>query len=324
MIDLDELQALLGPGAVPARRALTGEAGIAMPAFTDHHVHLHLIDRSGLAAGGIAAVVDLGGDPASLARLPRAAVPRVTYAGAFLTAPSGYPIGRGWAPDAVSRSVTDASPDPGIAGGARTRVDEQADAGAALIKVALNAAAGPVFDRRTLDAVVAAARARGLPVVAHVEGDGMALLAIDAGVDALAHTPFTELLDAGLIERAAASGQIWISTLAIHAEGSGELQQAIANLQRFAAAGGRVLYGTDLGNGDQPLGVGARELRRLQAAGLHAAELVRTLADPWPVAFPPAGVATFVAGAVPGDEHAFADWLAGARVVPLEELVQRS
>ena len=83
-------------------------------------------------------------------------------------------------------------------------MSEQQAFGASVIKVALNADAGPVFDRGTLDAIVAAAHERGLPVVAHVEGDGMTRLAVEAGVDALAHTPFTERVDDVLVARAVA------------------------------------------------------------------------------------------------------------------------
>ena len=193
-----ELRELLGPRAAVARRAMTGEHGVALPPFIDHHVHVHLIDEELLPAGGIAGVVDLGGDPVEFARRPPDGIPRVAYAGAFLTAPGGYPAGRSWAPDAIVREITDASLHAGVRGGAGTAVDEQATFGASIIKVALNASAGPVFDSATLGAIVARAHERGLPVVAHVEGAGMTRLAVDAGVDALAHTPFTEAVDIDL------------------------------------------------------------------------------------------------------------------------------
>lgn len=315
------LRALLGPRAAPGRRALTGEHGVSLPPFIDHHVHLHLIDEGGLAAGGIAAVVDLGGDPVSLARRPKSSIPRVAYAGAFLTAPAGYPASRSWAPDAVVREVSDPSTHPGVHAGAATVVDEQAAFGASVIKVALNADSGPIFDPLTLRAVVASARQRRLPVVAHVEGAGMTLLALDTGVDVLAHTPFTETLEAALIGRAARAGQRWISTLDIHRDDPEARRVSQENLAAFVAAGGRVLYGTDLGNGDQPVGVNSGELEALHRTGVRGPALIDALTDPWPGFAQSSAVATFIPGDVPGTVDEVPRWLGSATVVPTEELV---
>lgn len=318
-IDPFALRELAGPAARTCRRAITGEPGVSLPPFIDHHVHLHLIDEHALPAGGIAGVVDLGGDPVGFARRGDA-MPHVSYAGAFLTAPGGYPVGRPWAPDAITRIVTGPSSHPGEPGGAATAVDEQASFGASVIKVALNSAVGPVLDAETLAAIVSSARAHGLPVVAHVEGDGMTRLAVDAGVDALAHTPFTEDLDPTLIARAAASGQRWISTLDIHAADPESARRSDANLRAFLGAGGSVLYGTDLGNGDRRVGVLAGELAALDRAGLRGGALVDVLCDPWP-AVPFEGVSTFLPGPPPDSLDAVAPWLGRAIVVPSEELV---
>ncbi|TDN90840.1 hypothetical protein [Microbacterium sp. BK668] len=312
---------LLGPGAAPGRRALTGEHGTVLPPFTDHHVHLHLLDEHRLAPHGIAAAVDLGGDPVALARRPKQGFPLLSYAGAFLTAPGGYPLGRPWAPAAIAREVTDASTAPGVPGGARTRVDEQAGCGASVIKVALNAAAGPVLDRDTLDAVVSCAHERGLPVVAHVEGERMTRLALDAGIDVLAHTPFSERLGLRLMARAAAA-QVWISTLEIHAGDPDAAANAEANLSAFREAGGRILYGTDLGNGDRPAGVQPGELAALDRAGVRGAALIAALADPWPGTEATHAVATFVPGEPPATLDEIPAWLAAATVVPEEEVVR--
>ncbi len=244
----------------------------------------------------------------------------MAYAGAFLTAPGGYPSARPWAPPEIWRAVGDASTHPGVAGGAATTVDEQATCGASVIKVALNADAGPVFDPATLAAIVASAHAHGLPVVAHVEGDGMPRLALDAGVDVLAHTPFTEALEPALIARAAAAGQRWISTLDIHRDEPGYAATAEDNLAAFVRAGGRVLYGTDLGNGDLPAGINERELRALDRAGIRGDALIAALTDPWPADASPSGVSTFIPGPPPTTLDDVAAWLAGATVVPSEEL----
>lgn len=317
--DAVELRALLGQDAVPCRRGISGEPGVALPAFTDHHVHLHLIDADALAAHGIAAVLDLGGDPVVLARREQS-MPRVAYAGAFLTAPGGYPVGRVWAPAAAIREVRDPSAHPGVPGGARTAVDEQASFGASVIKVALNQAAGPVPDAATLATIVASAREQGLPIVAHAEGAGMVRLAVEAGVDALAHTPFTDAVDEDVIARAVQAGQRWITTLHIHC-GSPAHEMAVANLARFAAAGGHVLYGTDLGNGDLAVGVNARELAAIDEAGIRGPDLVATLTDPWPFTERSSAVATFVPGDGPPDLDAVPAWLGNAVVVPAEELI---
>ncbi len=301
------------------RRALTDETGTALPAAIDHHVHLHLIDGSRLAGRGIAGVVDLGGDPVALARRP-AGLPHVAYAGAFLTAPGGYPEGRSWAPAAIVRAVTDASRHPGVAGGARTAVDAQADAGAQVIKVALNADAGPVVSDDVLAAILDSAAARGLPVVAHAQGAGQVERAVDAGVSALAHAPFDGPVSRRLIARAVSAGQAWISTLDIHRGAS--RHRAVANLRAFAARGGRVLYGTDLGNGDLPVGVNRRELLALHEAGVRGDALVAALTDPWPATRRSDAVATFVPGPASTDEADLPSWLARATVVPTEELTR--
>lgn len=305
--------------AWPVRRALTAEAGSALPAFVDHHVHLHLIDSGSLARRGIAAVVDLGGDPAALARRPEG-LPRIAFAGAFVTVPGGYPDGRFWAPRSVVRFVTDASRHPGVHDGARTAVDEQADAGAKVIKVALHADAGPVLTDEALAAVVASATERGLPVVAHAQGPGQVDRAIAAGVSVLAHTPFDAPVSRRTLARAVAAGQAWISTLDIHR--GADRARAIANLRAFAARGGRVLYGTDLGNGSLPVGVNRRELLALTAAGVRGDALVAALTDPWPRTTPLDAVSTFVAGDTPTDDDEVATWLSHATVVPTEELTR--
>ncbi|MUN07525.1 amidohydrolase family protein [Agromyces luteolus] len=336
----------LGPLARRVRRSLNGdhpgETGVMLPPLIDHHVHLQLADAAPAVAHGIAAVVDLGADPGAIATIARAdGLPHVRYAGAFLTARGGYPAGRPWAPagsvrelDAVSGEADDVRErrHHALSGPVEAAVDEQRRFGASVVKVALNSAAGPVFDRATLDAIVGAARATGLPVAVHAEGAGMAELAIDAGADVLVHAPFTERLDDDVVARAAAAGQAWISTLAIHVRDDASVAEtAIDNLRRFHAAGGRVLYGTDAGNGELDPGVNHVEVAALVRAGLAASAVVAALADPWPertTGWADAGVATFVPDPAPADDDlvdpdAVARWLATARLVPTEELEPR-
>ncbi len=330
----------LGPHARRMRRSLNGDhpgqVGTMLPPFIDHHVHLQLGDADAWVRGGLAGVVDLGGNPATVAAIAGARpLPHVRYAGAFLTAPGGYPGGRPWCPAGAVReipSVSDAATasraHDALPGAVTAAVDEQLRFGASVIKVALNATTGPVFDLPTLRAIVAAAHAVELPVAVHAEGAGMAALAIDGGADVLVHAPWNERLDDGLVRRAASAGQAWISTLAIQVRDDADAAAvAIDNVRRFHGAGGRVLYGTDLGNGDLAEGVNAAELAALARAGLAASDLVAALTDPWPAVPNPSdpvidGVATFVPGVPPGasDTDAVAAWLATGRIVPTEEL----
>ncbi|MGW9630302.1 amidohydrolase family protein [Agromyces sp. NPDC055520] len=306
-----------------------GETGTMLPPLIDHHVHLMLVGPDELRESALAGVVDLGGPLDAIAAYARrGGVPHIAFAGSFLTAPGGYPLDRPWAAPGSVREISVAAGDERAAlpSAAETAVGEQLAFGASVIKVVLNAVAGPVLDAATLAAVVTSAHDAGVQVVAHVEGDGMSRLAIDAGVDALAHTPFTERLDDELIARAVAAGQRWISTLFVAGYGRATPEAAIAleNLGRFHAAGGRVLYGTDLGNGEQPLGVNPAELALLIDAGLEASALVDALTDPWPaaadaIAFDGA-VASFVPGAPPARLDALPAWLASARIHPAEDL----
>ncbi|GAA0798162.1 amidohydrolase [Spirilliplanes yamanashiensis] len=269
-----------------------------LPALRDAHVHSALADLAAVRRGGIAAVTDLGGVPADLARLGGPGLPVVRYAGAFLTAPGGYPSDRAWAPPGCWRFVRSPAD-------AAEAAAEQRAAGATLLKVCLNADAGPVPDRATVAAVVAA----GLPVVAHAQGPGMVELALDAGVPRLAHTPWTGPLDDGLL-RACAARQVWISTLAIH--GGGDRDAALRNLRLFLGHGGEVRYGTDLGNGPQPPGVNPHEVRALQSAGLSPDDVLAamTAVDPDDLPAPDC----VVPGGLDLGPARFADSLATARV----------
>jgi hypothetical protein len=250
---------------------------VVLGAPTDAHGHLGLVDRDAVARSVLGRIVDLGGDltaPRVLAG-PLGIPPLIVeVAGPFLTAPGGYPSDRGWADPAWVRQVADAE-------AGASAIDEIADAGATRVKVAGNSMAGPTFDDRMLAALVIHATRRGLPVVVHVEGPGEAVRALRAGARFLAHAPFTELLSRREIAEHAAR-VTWISTLAIHPAGSAERATAVENVAAFHAAGGRVLYGTDMGNGSSPAGLNPAELDALRDAGLTTSDLLVALdlADP--------------------------------------------
>jgi imidazolonepropionase-like amidohydrolase len=148
---------------------------------------------------------------------------------------------------------------------------------AAVVKVTLNAEAGPVLPDDVLRTIVTTAHEHGLRVVAHVEGRGQPQRAARAGVDCFAHAPWTPLSDDEL--RAMVGRVDIISTLDMHGRGRyrKDFETALDNLRRFAAPGGTVIYGTDLGNAITTTDLNLREVDALRAAGLRGARLLRAL-----------------------------------------------
>jgi imidazolonepropionase-like amidohydrolase len=126
--------------------------------------------------------------------------------------------------------------------------------------------------------VCESAHARGLAVTAHVQGPGQVDRALGAGVDELAHCPWTERLPEETVAALARRTGI-VSTLDIHSYGrrTPALHAALDNLRRFAEAGGRVRYGTDLGNGPIPPGIDPREVALLAEAGLDTPAILRAM-----------------------------------------------
>jgi imidazolonepropionase-like amidohydrolase len=184
----------------------------------------------------------------------------------MLTAPGGYPTKASWAPPGTGRVV--GSPDTAAAA-----VDEVADAGSVIVKVALNAAAGPTLDLPTLAAIVSAAHDRSLKVTGHVFGLEELHKALDAGMDELAHMLMSsEEIPDETIDRMVQADMCVVPTLSVRY--GRDRRTAIDNLRRFAERGGTIVYGTDLGNqGPQP-GIDRREIKAMAAAGLDGRRIL--------------------------------------------------
>ncbi|PPF90465.1 hydrolase [Clavibacter michiganensis] len=247
--------------------AVVGRLDLAISdGVVDRHVHLGLVEHAALAGSPVTAVVDLGWDPAEIARI--AARPPVgvdvRYAGPFHTALSGYPTDRAWAPAAAVREVARAED-------AAAAVAEARAGGSGAVKIVLHDG-GPLLADDVLAALVDAAHAAGLPAAVHAEGAGQAARAIRAGADVLVHVPWIERLDDATLRESAARDVLWISTLAIH-DGT-DLATALENARGYVALGGRIAYGTDLGNGDLPVGLNAREVELLGEVGLRGPALL--------------------------------------------------
>jgi imidazolonepropionase-like amidohydrolase len=262
---------------VPAEAEVLSVGGFLMPAAADRHVHIGLSDPAAVLRRGVTAVRDLGWPPdhifpmADASELSSFKGPLVLAAGPMLTAPGGYPAGAPWAPEGTAREL-DGPQDAAAA------VGELAVLGATAVKVSLNAEAGPTPTDAELASICDAAHAADLMVTAHAQGGGQVERALGAGVDELAHTPWTQRLSEELITAAASRMRI-VSTLDIHSFGrdTPALHVALDNLRRFHEAGGEVVYGTDLGNGPIPAGIDTHELELLAAAGLAADEVLQAL-----------------------------------------------
>lgn len=270
------IAAVGGPGEVELpEAAVTVDASdlTLLPGFVDAHVHIGLSDPRAVVRGGVTTVRDLAWPPQKIWPLVAASTdpsfdgPLILAAGQMLTAPNGYPTRTTWAPRGTGRVVNGP-------GDARTAVDEQADSGASVIKVALNAEAGPTLDEGVLSAIVAAAHERGLKVTGHVFGLAELRKALRSRIDELAHALISpEHIPDALLAEMVDSELAVVPTLSIFFDR--DLDIAVANIRRFVGAGGRVVYGTDLGNAGPRPGIDHREIGALARAGLSGIDIVR-------------------------------------------------
>lgn len=233
-------------GATAASRTVDG--GVLLPGFVDAHVHLTLSDPLAVARRGVTTVVDLGA-PSSVAFRPAPPL-RCHAAGPLITARRGYPT-RSWGRAGYGLEVDDER-------SARDAVAFLVDAGASIIKVAVEPGEPPVLAPSLLHTVVDEAHRRNVRVAAHALRRAAVRDAIDAGADILAHSP-VEPLDQTLVSTIATRGTIVISTV----RAFGASAAAIDNLTALANAGAPVAYGTDLGNGAIEPGIDAREIALL-------------------------------------------------------------
>lgn len=132
----------------------------------------------------------------------------------------------------------------------------------------------PTLTRAQVRAIVTAAHARKLSVRAHVTQPGELAVAIESGVDVIAHTPIASVPDA-LLREAAKAGVILVSTVALwkDAKLSGI---AAENLARYVRMGGRIAIGSDYPNWPEA-GLPMEELRLLARAGIPPRTLLSAL-----------------------------------------------
>ena len=257
----------------PEGAALVDATGFTLiPGFLDSHVHIGLATPADVLQGGVTTVRDLAWPPGDIWSLSSQSKdehwpgPEILAAGQMLTVPEGYPLRAQWAPDGTGRAIRSTAE-------ARDAVEEQADSGACVIKVALNELVGPTLDAATLQAIVEAAHERGLRVTGHVYGLSELHKALDAGMDELAHMLMSsEPIPATTVNWMVSQSMTIVPTLSCF---FGDDQMiAIENLRSFVTAGGQYVYGTDLGNQGPRPGIDPREVDALARAGLSGSDIV--------------------------------------------------
>lgn len=244
-----------------------------IPGFIDAHVHIALADPRDVLRKGVTTVRDLAWPRDAIYPLARASRsgdfdgPLILTVGPMITVEGGYPITAGWAPPGTGLAVTGADD-------ARRVVTSLASEGVAAIKIALNPPAGNVLDETTVAAIVDQAHRHGLRVTAHIHGLDELKKAVTAGVDELAHMLMSaEELPSDIIDDLIANDVTIVPTLSVFPHD--EVDVVVANLARFRAQGGRVIYGTDLGNAGPQPGIDVLEVTRMTAAGMSALEIIR-------------------------------------------------
>lgn len=260
-------------GAPAPAETVDASGLLLLPGFVDAHVHVGFVAPAEVLRGGVTVVRDLGWPPHEIFPLARASArpgfdgPLVLAAGPIHTAPGGYPTRAAWAPAGTGREMADPSD-------ARAAVREAVAAGATVVKFSLNPPAGPVLDHDTLRALVGAAHDAGLKATGHVHGVPELEKALDCGADELAHMLMSEEeIPGAVLNRMVAAAMTIVPTLSIR--GGRDREIAIANLARWRAAGGKVVYGTDLGNEGPRPGIDPSEVRAMASAGYETSEIVR-------------------------------------------------
>ncbi len=161
--------ASVGAGAIPrARRNLDGTGRTLIPGLIDAHVHVTGWSLPLFLRYGVTTVRDLHNRPdyvLPLAREDAPDRPRIVAAGALLDGPGSF-----WKDARIVSTTADA----------RIAVREQVAAGAGVIKVYTRLHVG------LINTIVQEARARGVPVAAHL-GKTTAIAAAQAGVTSIEH-----------------------------------------------------------------------------------------------------------------------------------------
>ncbi len=248
-----------------------------MPGFFNTHVH-NAYNENNLktwAGSGITTVRDLSTglnslDSALIMRdrtLKDPYLARIVSAGTGITVPEGYPV-RQFHMD----SVLAATPEE-----AGTKTEWLLNKGVDVIKIFLESGKiflyanlkWPVLTKEEVINIIEAAHKRGTIVTAHVSDSSDLKLALECGVDDIAHMVTDELKDDELVNIMVLNNIYWVPTLELW-KGVHLDRYTTNNLRRFIQAGGRTALGTDYAGYSMPfqLGMPILEMELMLDAGM--------------------------------------------------------
>jgi imidazolonepropionase-like amidohydrolase len=243
--------------------------------------------RAMFGSRGFTTVVDLGSDP-RVSRNVRARLasgdlsgPRLLTAGTPLYPPAGIPY---YVRDSIPFYLCWIIPQPKTPRSATRAVNRSLDAGCDVIKLFTGSyvARGRVLPmpESVAAAAVSAAHARGRLVFSHASNLEGTKVAMQAGVDVLAHAPdSTRGIDVGLVRALVERKMALIPTLKLFSTIVGAdreyLDPIYAIVRQFRDAGGELLFGTDVGFISDYTTDG--EFSALAESGLSWREILRML-----------------------------------------------
>jgi imidazolonepropionase-like amidohydrolase len=313
-----------GPAAAGGRE-LDAAGAVVTAGFWNCHVHLTEPTWSGAArkpavqlqsalddmfnGRGFTTVVDLGSNPLDTVAVRRRIEagellgPRIRTAGTGIYPGGGLPF---YIRDGTPRLIQALTPTPRTRAGAAAASALNRRFGAEVVKLFTGSYIEPGTVKPMAPAIartaVRIARRHGLPVFAHTSDRAGLRVALDAGVDVIAHVPDTTEGTAPLLREAADLGRWLVPTLDMFAQTvtrdpAAHIDPIHASLNLFREGGGRLLFGTDAGYlpDHDPSG----EFAALHACGLGVDDVLAMLTTRPATAFG-TGTGTIAPGQ-PGD-----------------------